>query len=77
MRPYLHTLHGYAEGPVPALVHTPQSLEALDDLLRPAPSLPRPPHFFRVQVARIDWMAVAVAAYIYLLAFIVWLYLAQ
>ncbi len=78
MRAQLHTLHGSAEGLIPALMRAPQKQEALDDLLRPASSLPGPSRVLHLlHPARIDWEAVAAASFIYVLAFAVWLYLAK
>ncbi len=75
MQPQLHPLHGYIDGLIPAFIRTPQSQEAMDDLLRPAPG-PRPASFI-IPPTRIDWPAVGAGSLIYALAFVVWLYLAR
>lgn len=78
MVPQLHTLHGSVEGLIPVSIRTPQSQEALDDLLRPAAPAPRAPRFLPVTwPVKVDWEAVGAASFIYALAFVVWIYLAK
>jgi hypothetical protein len=78
MQTQFQTPHRADAGLIPAMMPSPQAREALDDLLRPATSLPGPPRFLQgLYISRIDWVAVGAASFIYALAFVVWLQLAK
>jgi hypothetical protein len=78
MQRQLHSLNGHVEALVATFIPSPQSRIALDDLLRPAARPSRMTHLLRaVHPARIDWEAVGAASFIYVLAFVVWMYLAK